>query len=342
MRGNYGPVFQALSEAVASASFGYPLLGLATFKLISLCALWGTAWTVQKTVTEAGGPPDTTARLLFCNPLILFNFVTAAHNDAIFLVPVGLALVVWRRRPVVAGMLLGVSISLKLFAAFLLPVRVIATWRRMENRSTRQAIGLLLGALCGLTIGLLPDFRAADYLLGWVRNDLDVVRSTIHLAIGPMMAAWSPLENLDSLAVGRIVFLLLAPWMLYRHHRRFERNDPQFLIAAAFDVMLLMQVLVLHMMNEWYLLWPMVFAVARGRDMPRDWWLHVSVLVMPIAIWAVIGHAFVVIVAQALLVVVYTAAAVGHWMSQTRSRNWRYALTAGTTGEWPNTSRELD
>ncbi len=145
----YGPVatgVQALTSLVGGDSLR---LTVWLWQLVCL-ASWLAVWVLLRRRGRSRG-----AWLWLLNPVLLGLLVVGAHVD-VLAAALGLgALVLLRRRPLLAGVLLGASVGVKLTFGLLAPAIVYALWR---NRSGWRP--LLLG-LAGAAVVLVPSYVVA-------------------------------------------------------------------------------------------------------------------------------------------------------------------------------------
>ncbi len=210
--GNYGPAFQKLSSLVAFASIGSPVAGLLLFKGIFAAGLIGCFILVRRLATLAGQNDPNLDRWFLLNPLLLFNFLTAAHNDVLLmLLLLGAVLALFRGHSFWAGVCVGVSISFKLAGIFLLPV--LAGYVLLVEDWPRRLKGWSL-ALTGVTLSTVGGLLINPESIRFFRTVIDrsAFRSSVHLILSPVLAAIGNPLGLDSMAGGK--------GGLSRHRRR--------------------------------------------------------------------------------------------------------------------------
>ena len=199
--GNYGPAFQKLSSLVAFVSIGSPVAGLLLFKGIFAAGLIGCFVLIRRLATAVGQHDPNLDRWFLLNPLLLFNFLTAAHNDVLLmLLLLGAVLALFRGHSFWAGVCVGVSISFKLAGIFLLPV--LAGYVFLVEGWSRRLKGLAL-ALTGMTLGtaggLLINPESIRFFRTVVGNR-SAFRSSVHLVLSPVarrtrQSAWPRLHG---------------------------------------------------------------------------------------------------------------------------------------------------
>jgi hypothetical protein len=158
----YGPLW-TLVAAPATALAGDDLgPALALYKLLAVAAVLAGGWLVFAVVrAEAPARAPAAALAYLWNPLVLWEGAGNGHNDALLAVPLLLALLAWvRRDDVLVPAWLAVGGALKYVSLPLLPLAVIAVWRRGgpgHGRARRLALGLASAAAVGM-LSLAPFF----------------------------------------------------------------------------------------------------------------------------------------------------------------------------------------
>jgi|GEM_PF-2702302 len=145
----YGPLCTAVARWAAGP--GEPLAALVRFKLAMLLAtlaLVGVAFALGRRFPEPEGKRR--ALLLAASPLVVWEFTSQAHNDA--LAVLGLALAVWAvlaERPWVA---LGCALGAVAAKAAALPVAALLAVSMLRSARTRWALLAVLGT--AVTLGV--------------------------------------------------------------------------------------------------------------------------------------------------------------------------------------------
>lgn len=320
LKGNYGPLFQVMSVAVARMSGGNPVMGLLLFKGLSAVALWGCFELIVLVARSTGRSREELQSWFLLNPLLLFNFLAAAHNDVLLMLLVlGCAAVWLRGRHFLGATLIGISISFKLVAVFLTPALAVFLALSRGGRSTARVWGAaLLGAALGLAASLAIDISAFGYFGQIVANDTNF-RSTIHMFLNPLLLALGAPATLSSISIGRVIFLLLGSVVTWLNARHFQRNPPVFLVVCSFELFLLAQYFVLPSMAEWYVLWPICFALCCPGPESRRWIRRITVLYMPVVVWSVVGQPEVVVFTQLVIVGFLSVTYGGYFLRKFRS-----------------------
>jgi uncharacterized membrane protein len=111
------------------------VFGLLTSLLLSICALVTTAATAQ---TARGRPWD--AAIFALSPLLVFH--AFSNWDLLAMAFTSAALWAWsRRRPVLAGAMIGLGTAAKLYPVFLLVAIAVLAWRTRKLADAAWAIG---------------------------------------------------------------------------------------------------------------------------------------------------------------------------------------------------------
>jgi hypothetical protein len=207
-------VFQAV-DRVRPGSVLAMKLAIALAELAGLAVVWG--------LLRAAGRPPWQAAIYAWNPLVLVEVWGSGHLDGI-LVPL-VAGALWAahaRRPAVAGALLGLAASLKLYPAALLALLPVAAWPAALAGFGAAVLAAYAPALAegSAVLGSLPRYLAEErFNPGLLRSLVD--GPAVTLGAG---AAWtaavaiagrsSPLAARAVLLVGGLLLLSpnLFPW----------------------------------------------------------------------------------------------------------------------------------
>ena len=240
----YGPALQGVFAAVVALA-GTDELGLRLAFAAAALAL--TALVLRR--HEPGR-----AVLFAWNPVVVAESTLHLHPDILLALALFAGMMAGRRRPILAGSLLGLAAGVKIVALAAWPLLL-----RLPQRALAAAL-VVLGALYlpfalqgqGVGFGTTSTF-ATD----WYFNPL----------------AFTPLGWLLGPAGGRIAALLLAGLLVLRLHAR-ARDADSVPLAAVFGAILLFAPAV----NAWYLMWLLPFALDR-----REVWPYVASAVLPLS-----------------------------------------------------------
>ncbi|HYO30917.1 MAG TPA: hypothetical protein VER37_10115 [Thermomicrobiales bacterium] len=286
----YGPLW-TLVAAPATALAGDDLgSALALYKLLAVAAVLAGGWLVFAVVrAEAPARAPAAALAYLWNPLVLWEGAGNGHNDALLAVPLLLALLAWvRRDDVLVPAWLAVGGALKYVSLPLLPLAVIAVWRRGgpgHGRARRLALGLASAAAVGM-LSLAPFFDPSATLRSALAQGSIALTSPAWLAIValrgvlPLEAARGGFRLLTSaLFLAGLALLGRAVW-----------RRPGLLPQASFELLALLLATATWNFRPWYLIWPLALAAT----LPSPWplrrmvaWSAGALAAYAVLIWAV-------------------------------------------------------
>src|SRR5205823_1564549 len=114
----YGPVFVAVSRAIAQLAGTNVVASLLLYRLVELAGVVLIAWALPRLARRAGVRPSTAVWLGLLNPLVLWHVVAGVHNDGLM---VGFVLagmeIALSGRILVGVLLLVVAANIKIVAA---------------------------------------------------------------------------------------------------------------------------------------------------------------------------------------------------------------------------------
>ncbi|WP_307871080.1 polyprenol phosphomannose-dependent alpha 1,6 mannosyltransferase MptB [Micromonospora sp. C51] len=225
----YGPFFVLL--AALAVLLGGGLVGtVLLLRMLALAGVLAAAACLPGLARAAGVPPRRATWLLLACPLVGVHLVAGAHNDAVMLGLLLPALLMLVRRPgrlgslrqvgvlLVAGVLLGLAVSVKATAVVVLPFAALATVRGRPVVRTLLRDGGLLAV--GAVSGLLVLSRLTGLGLGWLgglgRSGDTVQWTSPPTAIGMLVDYVGELfgRHPDAVPVTRIVGILLLTALL--------------------------------------------------------------------------------------------------------------------------------
>lgn len=230
----YGPALQ-LAFAALYAVFGSNPLGLRL--LFAFANLLLVAMLLRR---HAPGK----VALYAWNPLVIAETSLHLHPDGLLAATLLAALTAGRKRPVVAGLMLGASAGVKLVA--------LAAWP-LVLRLRPAALVAAIATLGFLYLAFLVQGRGAGF-------DSTTTFATLW-HFNPLL--YEPLSWLFGGQVGRIPATFMAGLLVLWLHAR-SRSIDDVPLAAIFGVVLLFAPAV----NSWYLLWLLPFAVGRNQIWP--------------------------------------------------------------------------
>ncbi|MGS2616038.1 polyprenol phosphomannose-dependent alpha 1,6 mannosyltransferase MptB [Micromonospora sp. LZ34] len=287
----YGPFFMLL--AALAVTLGGDLVGtVVALRLVAVAGVLLTALCLPGLARAARVPTRRAAWLVLACPLVGVHLVAGAHNDAVLLGLLTLALLVLVRLPgrppalLVAGALLGLALTVKATGLVVLPFAVLAA---VLGRYTVGALARAAGWLAGgVLAGLAATAWAAGLGLGWVgglaRSGDSQQWTSPPTAVGFVVDYAGALVGRDpgAVPVVRAVALLLLAvllvvlwWRAWRALRRLndvrqrvariEAARPRVALRSA-GLALAATVALAPVVHPWYLTWPLaVLAVAAAR-----------------------------------------------------------------------------
>ncbi|MEV0899329.1 polyprenol phosphomannose-dependent alpha 1,6 mannosyltransferase MptB [Actinoplanes sp. NPDC049802] len=250
----YGPVFLVL--AATAAKLGGSLTGtVAMLRLIAVLGVAALGWCLPKLARRAGVQPERAVWLVPACPLVPIHLISGAHNEAVMVaLMVGGLTAAVARRPLLAGILLGLAVGVKATAGVVLPFAVL-----LFPSLSRKAVlaGGAAGALAAVSFG-------SGLGLGWVSG---LAGSGVSVQwTAPATAIGMTLELFGvpgAVAVTRILGLIALAGVLVALWLRARRRDPLLYAGLA----LAATVLLAPVFHPWYALWPLaVLAVTVRRD----------------------------------------------------------------------------
>ena len=288
---NYGPLFLKVAAALTWLSGGSEKAALALFKVVSLGLHLLAGAIVARLV-----PPERRRFTFFVyalNPVSLYSFVTAAHNDVLMnaLVLAGL-LAIRRGRPFGAGLALGTAAAVKYVPLAFLPffVATLFPWTRGQLRE--RGLGPLLRLVLGFTAafvaahalypeGFHPLLVAAEGGSGSIRNSLRHVAFFVHLLVVPIDAA--AFQRVTTLLFVLAYGVISVRFVLARRAGR-----KGFCLEEAATVSVLAYFLLANSSNhEWYLSWILGFALAAPDRAFSAFAVRISALYMALVVYTV-------------------------------------------------------
>lgn len=251
----YGPLWNILAypvTAIGGDSIGLALIG---FKLLSVASAMAIGWFLYDTVRRIRPGWELPATLFWLlNPLVLWDGIGNAHNDVTVMLPVVAAIWAWHRKLdhwVIPAIL--ASVLIKYVTVILLPLAIVAVWKRNPEWRVRIS-GVMLGigsALLLLAISLFPFYDP-----GAVRESAQEQGAKVAVspawAVKATLAEWdlAKLTNESVLNVAYvIVSLYIAGWMIACW------REPERLPRAMFEVMFAFMLIASTNQRPWYVIW---------------------------------------------------------------------------------------
>lgn len=289
----YGPAFLQLARWVVDLSGDRTVPTVLGMRLIALVGVLLLVRYVPRLAALCGVPAGRALWLGVLNPLVLFHFVSGAHNDALLmgLMVAGLVLVM-ERKPALGILLVTLAMLVKAPAALAL-VFIVPFWAQHLTgrwRLVRSAAGV--GAISGAVVAFVSWATGLGY--GWigalntpgtVRNWLSV-STLIGEAFGFVFQTFGVGDDRSvmdqSIKVSRGIGGLIAIVLVLLLLARMERRG----FVASLGLGLVAVVALSPVVQPWYLLWGFVLIAAgtsnlRTRTIVTAVSAALAVVVMP-------------------------------------------------------------
>ncbi len=280
----YGPLWNQIAAPVTwigGDSIGVAVIG---FKVLSAVSAIAIAWFIYSIVRDRHPGWALPAALFWLwNPLVLWDGIGNAHNDVTLMVPVIAALWAWqRRRDNLVIPLLLVSVLIKYVTIILIPVALVAVWRRNPGGRARTTIGLWsVAATAGLIAVSMFPFYDAGAIVASLREQGSKLAASPAWAIRASLGEWSvadvPAQTIINVAYALIAIAIggwvIACWRL-----------PDRLPRAAFEVIFAFMLIASTNQRAWYVIWLVPLAAIL---MPATPWRRALLW----SVTSMIGHA---------------------------------------------------
>lgn len=291
----YGPLFQRVMAFTMGLSGGSITLALVLVKLVHLVLHGLATWAVYRLAPERHRRLATFAYAI--NPLILFNVLTAGHNDHFMNAFLLLALVLHERRPFFwSGLALGAAASAKYMPILLVPLFFVHAWRREDSGSSGAQGGTpgaaragavleSLGFVCALAAFHALQPSSVTRLLDVAQSTSGVLRNSIYHVpgvLGLLSPATAGTWKLVLTGLFLALYAGLLLWML-RSKARPALSDACLTTLVGYFV------LANSSNHEWYITWLLGLCAVSLAWAPVRLGLVLSALYMPLVIFTVRG-----------------------------------------------------
>jgi alpha-1,6-mannosyltransferase len=187
----YGPLFLGIMSLLSALTGSHLVAGILLARAVELVGIALLAVYVPRLAASFGTDPCRATWLVVISPLVLVEFVSAGHNDALMagLMVAGVTLA-RERHPLVAVELCALAATIKVPAEVAVLFIVVATARTLP---TRAATARFCAAAVALAVALPAAVSVATGLgVGWISTTLLSTPGKVHLAITPVTAfAWT-------------------------------------------------------------------------------------------------------------------------------------------------------
>jgi alpha-1,6-mannosyltransferase len=271
----YGPLSLLIGRDITALTGDDVVTGVLAYRAVALGGLALIAWALPRLARRAGADPDHALWLGAANPLVVFHFVSGAHNDALMigLMLAGLAIgLSGRRSALVCGAVLIVAASAVKVPALLAlaylgladaadrggrPSDVLrATWLMT---TIAVAIYTWLALATGVGLRWLTVLETPGSVVSFlsVTTDLGIATAALGVAVGLGAHLEADLALLHGVGVVAAVVLLVGTLHgCLRRHR-----DPLASLAVGMAAVAVLAV----QTQPWYLLWALIPAAATTR-----------------------------------------------------------------------------
>ncbi|MFA7323341.1 MAG: polyprenol phosphomannose-dependent alpha 1,6 mannosyltransferase MptB [Candidatus Nanopelagicales bacterium] len=265
----YGPTFLLIERAVSSIAHPNAYLAGIMLRLISLAGVALMAVFVPKLARAYGADESTAMWIGVLNPLVIMHFVSGAHNDALMVGLIVLAL--WLgtcQQCLWSAALIGLAASIKPIGLLALPFIGLqyagtgASW--MKRIRAWLITGLAAGVVivCAFLVAdagygvLKAAFATPGSVLTWLSPTTVVGQITggITTAVGLTPDAYGVISVVHT--IGTLLALVLIAWLIFTGDRR----SPLRGAALAFGAIVVLGPVV----HPWYLLWALPLFAAAG------------------------------------------------------------------------------
>ena len=289
----YGPLFLLLARGVAAVSGGHLLVALAVLRLVAVIAVVVIVWAVPAIASRLRADPDRAAWLGVAAPLLGAHFVSGAHNDALMVAGLllAIALALHGRYPW-AIVVIALATMVKVTAVVALPFiallwaasRPPLSWRRVAGTAALSA-GLaalpvaIVTALTGLGFSWLNPAATQGRNEQWTS-----LPTAVGIAIGAVghvlgHPEWRDggIGTMRALGLAVLGLVLVVLWL--RAARRM--TDEAFVVRSVGWALLAVIVLAPAFLG-WYFLWvlPVLAATVRADEHRLVTWLAVAASVL--------------------------------------------------------------
>ncbi len=180
----YGPLFLAPVSLLANAGLHLSVVLLRLAEVVAVALL---AYLAPRLARALGGDPARALWLVALSPLVLFELIVPAHNDALMVALMlgGVTLAV-ERRPLAGIVVCALAAAVKLPAAAAIPFIAVA-WARTQPTAGARAAVLARAAAAVLVVALLVS-AIPGIGFSWLSSSLFSTPQKVRLAITPATA----------------------------------------------------------------------------------------------------------------------------------------------------------
>lgn len=267
----YGPLWNMLAYPmtwIGGDEIGIAILG---FKLLSIFSILAMGWMIYQIVeSRHSGWGLPAAAFLMWNPLVMWDGIGNAHNDIVLLLPVIAALWCWNsgRFQWIIPCLVA-SVLIKYVTIILLPLAIVALWRRHQDWRNRT-YNMLWSAgwsLVLFVVALFPflDIKAVVESAEAQGNRVSLSPAWVVQATAREWSLPAPTNDTVRLWAYGIMCLYIAGWMVACW------LQPDRLMRGMFEVTFAFMLVASTNQRHWYVLWiiPLGAALIPGSPWKR-------------------------------------------------------------------------
>lgn len=263
----YGPAFLIIEKFIANISGNSALTGALWFRFTALVGLAILTFAIPYLARQHGVSDVSALWLGAMNPLVIMHFVAGAHNDALMVALIVLALVFGlRHRWIVASLLATLALGIKPVAIVVLPFLVYLSAQNNWPSRIRQGIRIGLvsaSALFGMSLlaGVGPlGWLSALGTPGTVKSWLSPF-TAIGIGFGQFMVLLGFENRIDffvaiTRAIGSLVMAIVVMYLFLKPQGRSATRGAAFAFSAL--------VVFGPVIQPWYLLWSIPLLAASG------------------------------------------------------------------------------
>lgn len=281
----YGPIWELIATAVASALPNNPFWHIIMLKTLSVIAFWLVGWLIWHGLAEK----QTAVRLSYTflwwgNPALLLMFGVDGHNDSLMLLWLVAGWRVWhhgRQHKQIGWLWLGLVLMwlaplTKIIALLPIPLFAIGAWNALDNYRSR----LQLAGATAVSYMLLAwlSFIPFDSFTAYLIRLQSEATAGASFSPAAWLLLWAQENNVpissaftQSLNGSLIFFALLLAWLTWWHGRSPNKGAADLFFAYT-----------AHALNFrlWYTTWLFPFLLLDGVDKQETeghrWRLHVG------------------------------------------------------------------
>jgi len=281
--GNYGPYHQWFMKGIVALSGENMKGAFIVLRIACILLLLLSAWIVFRLAKDFKMDPELSIYFFICNPIMVFNIVTALHNESGMNLAVLLAVFgCIRNKPILAGAALGFAVAWKFLPLLFLPPMMLY-FRDQSRGSWFPSIRLIIsfGVVVGLAYCIYPTafgYSREVFVLGVVNERaslLFLLHSLANFFVESVHGFMLVKSGLN------IVFVALCAFLLFPYWFKKRVMSGENLIFVCFLIYLLYLLVAASMVEEWFMTWLISLGVFLKESGPKKLSLYLAVFYMP-------------------------------------------------------------